>query len=921
MKQTNNAIKFLMAQYRAIFKNAYFKGIATALVLTAGLAAGAAQANTGYVGSGGWTYTDDEFPNMSAGDYQLAGQIAGDALTGSSPTITENKASNTAEGGTLIIGNYDPKGKAMGTGFMASGTAAGNWASSNNLEAHAISGSVTVNGAGFVNDGGKSNRGVIYGGWAQSVNGAASAISNTVTVTKSVEARSTAAASKAIRAGRAVGNTGAIAMGNTVNISGSSGALQSVAVGSGADFIGIGGGIAQAKVATSTGNYITQGNEITLSYIEANNAANGLNFSAGETLLQQSSGSGQSINNYLSISDSTINVSGGYLSANRVTHGSGTTTAKIDGQGRGLTIINSDITSNVAPALRIIANTIQTESTGDASAVNGNVEISHTDITGQNVLIMGTSITNEGKSTTASNNKVSITEESSNRVTASNNTVSYTNQIQADITGVMINNSSTESDLTIEASSNTIDVGSAVSVTGDVVGVSVQASGDKFASFKAENNSVSVASKVVGNVKAVHFDNQASTVSGSVSFLNNDVSLLNGADVSSGDLVGGAGKDSVLTIAAGSTYTANQDDGNSIASDVIDIDGTVVVDASKELTISGFFKDGDEDASEFHENLTTVGSTAVFKNAGTINVYGKVMAEDGAVFTGTGANSKIVVDASKGVSDLDSLLAPENQVENADLGVLGMSSAQLKSYLAADKVLSSTTNDNAGRVVLQSGGALELTDTANVDIATTFNFISGDGTSGAAGQIEVSGTGIVRGNEITISRQLAKNAVTTGNITAATTYDGLYATGMSGIQIEANTLHLGASDLSSAKSEDILFNKATAKNVINFYGLHNDTKEDDIKNDGFHLVSNVYGDNYMVTTDQDTGLQYYTALDGDINGDVTITNDDTVSTQNSGSLTIQNGNWVAHGNVTLNESGSLTVGGDDGIDETGAANK
>ena len=44
MKQTNNAIKFLMAQYRAIFKNAYFKGLTTALVLTAGLAAGQAQA-------------------------------------------------------------------------------------------------------------------------------------------------------------------------------------------------------------------------------------------------------------------------------------------------------------------------------------------------------------------------------------------------------------------------------------------------------------------------------------------------------------------------------------------------------------------------------------------------------------------------------------------------------------------------------------------------------------------------------------------------------------------------------------------------------------------------------------------------------------------------------------------------------------
>ena len=48
MKQTNNAIKFLMAQYRAIFKNAYFKGIASAVLLTAGLAAGSAQAVTDY---------------------------------------------------------------------------------------------------------------------------------------------------------------------------------------------------------------------------------------------------------------------------------------------------------------------------------------------------------------------------------------------------------------------------------------------------------------------------------------------------------------------------------------------------------------------------------------------------------------------------------------------------------------------------------------------------------------------------------------------------------------------------------------------------------------------------------------------------------------------------------------------------------
>ena len=57
MKLSNNAIKFLMAQYRAIYKNAYFKGIATAVVLTSALAAGQAQAAPSVYGD---TYTSDE---------------------------------------------------------------------------------------------------------------------------------------------------------------------------------------------------------------------------------------------------------------------------------------------------------------------------------------------------------------------------------------------------------------------------------------------------------------------------------------------------------------------------------------------------------------------------------------------------------------------------------------------------------------------------------------------------------------------------------------------------------------------------------------------------------------------------------------------------------------------------------------------
>ena len=45
MKISNNALNFLLAQYRAIFKRAYVKGIASAVMLTAALAAGQAQAD------------------------------------------------------------------------------------------------------------------------------------------------------------------------------------------------------------------------------------------------------------------------------------------------------------------------------------------------------------------------------------------------------------------------------------------------------------------------------------------------------------------------------------------------------------------------------------------------------------------------------------------------------------------------------------------------------------------------------------------------------------------------------------------------------------------------------------------------------------------------------------------------------------
>ena len=74
MKQTNNAIKFLMAQYRAIFNNAYFKGLATAALVTVAMSAGQAHA-AGTEFTSGDTYTSDS----------LAG------ITGKTPIVTTSK--------------------------------------------------------------------------------------------------------------------------------------------------------------------------------------------------------------------------------------------------------------------------------------------------------------------------------------------------------------------------------------------------------------------------------------------------------------------------------------------------------------------------------------------------------------------------------------------------------------------------------------------------------------------------------------------------------------------------------------------------------------------------------------------------------------------------------------------------------------
>ena len=131
MKQTNNAIKFLMAQYRAIFQNAYFKGLATAAVLTAGLAVGQAQAATDKAAFEG--YKAGDTPEISKSADKIT--IAEDATNANAFTLTiKSEADNAINGGAAAATTVTAKnativlagsGAADETKLLISGSAQG----------------------------------------------------------------------------------------------------------------------------------------------------------------------------------------------------------------------------------------------------------------------------------------------------------------------------------------------------------------------------------------------------------------------------------------------------------------------------------------------------------------------------------------------------------------------------------------------------------------------------------------------------------------------------------------------------------------------------------------------------------------------------------------------------------------------------
>ncbi len=102
MKQTKNALSMLLNAYRSVYKSAYFKGLASAVVLTAGLAAGAAQADSSSISE--WLKGSGDFTtNITSSSGAIDGGISVNKNPVGNLTINGDQTLANANGAFFII--------------------------------------------------------------------------------------------------------------------------------------------------------------------------------------------------------------------------------------------------------------------------------------------------------------------------------------------------------------------------------------------------------------------------------------------------------------------------------------------------------------------------------------------------------------------------------------------------------------------------------------------------------------------------------------------------------------------------------------------------------------------------------------------------------------------------------------------------
>ena len=848
VRNSNNAIKFLLAQYRAIFKRAYVKGLAAAVLMTAGLAAGQAQAAPEYYF---WDYSS-AWQNKT--DAAATNGLVADVIGGNN---VKNHTEILVSGGRLTIGGTDTSAL---TG-VTSGSAVAGWASAATGDITVSNNIVTITASGTVTKDDVANRGFIYGGWAQSLAGEATVKDSHIIVKDKTDNK--AAASDGLIGAYVEGHLGATATGNTVEVTGTTKQVLSTSGTStaiGATIMPITSGPDLSKVSGS-GVFTANQNQVILDNVSATTTTN----------------------------TQVVNFFGAHFSG--LTNADATKTT-LNATGNSISLKNATIDTASGSTGNILGATHDGSFAGTVSFNENQVNISKTTFTASGSMsILGANINGTGK-ITASGNSISldavsleskvaganpkgnvagaVIQGTSQDITATGNSAKVlgTSKLNVNaVAGAYINNTNNSAKVNLTVTGNSLEIGTGASVTAShVAGAVIAVSGAQLSSLNASNNSVSVAGSVTGDIKTVVF----SPVDGSVanganlSFLNNDLTLESGAKVTSGSLIGGAGKDSVLTIDDGSTYTVSQA-GKDISSDVVNIAGQINVQEHASLNIAGFYGNGYNASVGYNENLTTVADSAEIVNSGTINVFGKMVVDKRATLTAGADKAAIIVDGS--ASKHSSVtLAADQEVKGAGFGHLVIAKDTLQAYLNTDGNNAIKAGGASGALIL-TNATLEFSGNDDIDLATEFKLSGGAATASGSGIITVSGS-TIKAENLAVSAKLDKVTSTTH-----------------GLKLEATNLTLGSKKLDSSKPVDFGFASAKAQNL-----------EVQASGGTLILANDVTLESYTGTKDN------FVAGRGSITGNLTLS---------GGNLTINYGTYTD--NHLLNvQSGTLSVGGDAG---------
>ena len=900
MKQTSSALTFLLAQYRAIFKRAYIKGIASAVILTAGLAAGQAQAVEfyGYTNSivQGWkdgTNKFIEYDKNNIGDNlnklhldNLTGikditAISGGAITHYSGGALSNKPNS--EDQDLNI--QTPSIKYIN--LMGKTNMVANEEGTLTITSTVDSGSLTL-GAGEIalnveraHSGAVYTGGAVFAGMAMSYSGTTTPSPATVSVTNSnLSVKESFYADDAVIAGYAVhalSGTASVS-GNTLNYT--SNVVKQAATDKYEGDIGIPSTMLAGGFARSAGG-------------SADAKSNKL-FLTGDadspTVITEKSYFG-----------------GGYATLYKLDGGTSKTNNSVEASGNiaQLTNLNYDAESTTGKEAFIFGGMANNQvkaaeanqiKAGVATASNNELTLTDVAITTKatdtSVSIYGGAAINSslsegttGSSTVkASGNKLTI-DAKAPKGTEINMASAAVAGKGATIVGGLAKQTSGDTDVTVEASNNTLTIQGNVKLTD----VDLYAGRAVNSVTNAKSAGVTTAVDNVLNVTGNAVLKNTSIIAAAVTGVDATSKEDNNKIIHEGNK---AIVDSGVVVIATDSKTVN------IAGDESEIKGSVWAKTGGTVTVSGIIKEGASAAD--NKFFTGTGSlTGTLYNEGTVNVHNELDISQG----------KIYALADKAVIHVDGAKSKfaDSDVDPMDEGyaTLKTTEQQIKDYLTADSATNITLpvenkGDTPTKVDESSAGMLKVSSGGTVDFGTSvtlsnFNFNDAD-TAGAIVVQTSNSDAYFKASTINVEHALAKDTTTQSDVSKLTVAKA------SQVHLVANTLNLGATGLNSSDSADISFADATVKENINFLAATSgeDTGTGDI-NTGYHLTTKVIGSNFMKTNDQNSKLEYYTALDGNVNGQVKIVS--------GGSLEIVDGHWTAHDQITVASGGSLVVGG------------